>query len=84
LITPGGADQLLVIFEGGDHMIFSGRLRRQASEKDPMFQKLICQGSTAFWDAYLQDDAKAKAWLTGKGFETALDDKGTFEKKLNK
>lgn len=77
-----GADRFLVIFKDGDHMVFSGRLRRQASEKDPVFQKLICQSSTAFWDAYLRDDATAKAWLTGKGFETVLDGNGTFEEKL--
>ncbi len=77
-------DQFLVIFKDGDHMIFSGRLRRQAAEKDPVFQKLVCQGSTAFWDAYLRNDAGAKAWLTGKGFQTVLDNNGTFEKKLSK
>jgi dienelactone hydrolase len=76
-----GADQFLVIFKHGDHMIFSGRLRRQAADRDPFFQKLICQSSTAFWDAYLRDDAHAKAWLTGKGFETVLGGNGTFEKK---
>ncbi len=78
-----GVDHFLVIFKDGDHMIFSGRLRRQASEKDPLFQKLICQSSTAFWDAYLRNDVRAKAWLTGNGFETALYGNGTFEKKLD-
>jgi predicted dienelactone hydrolase len=78
-----GADQFLLTFNGGDHMVFSGRLAGEAArEKDPVFQNLVCLGSTAFWDAYLKDDAKAKEWLTGGGFETALKDDGKFEKKL--
>ncbi len=76
------ADEFLTIFKGGDHMVFSGRLRRQLAEKDPVFQKLICQSSTAFWDAYLRGDDGAKEWLTGNGFESELDGNGTFEKKL--
>ncbi|HEY4562438.1 MAG TPA: acetylhydrolase, partial [Thermoanaerobaculia bacterium] len=60
--APG---QYLVIFQGGDHMIFAGQ-RRQASqgEKDPRFRDLILQGTTAFWDAYLKGDAAAKSWLS--------------------
>jgi predicted dienelactone hydrolase len=78
-----GADQFLVTFNGGDHMVFSGRLAGEAArEKDPVFQNLICLGSTAFWDAYLKDDAKAREWLIGNGFTTALSDDGKFEKKL--
>ena len=78
-----GADQFLVTFKEGDHMVFSGRLPGEAArEKDALFQNLICLGSTAFWDAYLKDDAKAKEWLTDNGFETALNDDGKFEKKL--
>jgi hypothetical protein len=38
--------------------------------------------STAFWDAYLKGDAKAKAWLSQGGFESELGDAGTVEKKL--
>jgi predicted dienelactone hydrolase len=78
-----GTDEFLLIFNGGDHMVFSGRLRAQGGgEKDQQFQALVCSSSTAFWDAYLKGDEKAKKWLTGKGFETELGDKGTFEKKL--
>lgn len=78
-----GADQFLLTFNGGDHMVFSGRLAGEAArEKDPVFQNLVCLGSTAFWDAYLKDDGKAKEWLTGDGFEAAVNDDGKFEKKL--
>lgn len=76
------ADEFLLIFKGGDHMVFSGRLRRQVLEKDPVFQKLICQSSTAFWDAYLRDDGRAKKWLMGDGFQSDLGGEGTFEEKV--
>jgi predicted dienelactone hydrolase len=78
------ADQYLITFQGGDHMIFSGRGRMAGGEKDARFQEFIRASSTAFWDAYLKNDAKAKAWLKDGGFEKALGQDGVFEKKLPK
>jgi dienelactone hydrolase len=77
-----GADAYLVTFTGGDHMIFSGRMLKMRGPKDAEFQKLICAGSTAFWDAYLKDNGAAKTWLDGGGFAADLGDEGVFEKKL--
>jgi hypothetical protein len=81
-----GADQYLVTFTGGDHSIFSGRRikGRATAAKDAIFQDLICKGSTAFWDAWLKNDATAKRWLTWGGFENALGKNGTFEKKIRR
>ena len=78
-----GPDQHLVIFNGGDHMIFSGRMRRfgTAARKDPRFQELIRAASTAFWDAYLKGDQRAKRWLAGDGFAAMMGPDGTLEKK---
>jgi predicted dienelactone hydrolase len=86
------ADQYLVTFAGGDHMIFSGRPRRSEAlvapgwhgngQQDPMFQELIRTVSTAFWDAYLRDDAQAKGWLTGGGCAALLGEHAQFEKKV--
>ena len=86
------ADQYLVNFVGGDHMIFSGRPRRPeklvvpglhgSGEKDALFQELIRTVTTAFWDAYLRDDARAKRWLTGGGCEALLGENAQFEKKV--
>jgi predicted dienelactone hydrolase len=87
------ADQCLIVFKDGDHMIFSGRPRLPAGanpdfqkllaggEKDADFQKLIAASSTAFWDGYLKDDAKAKAWLAEGDFKKLLGEEGTFEVK---
>ena len=83
-------DRYLVVFEGGDHMVFSGRGRglgvmgpRRHGEHDALFQAMICTASTAFWDAYLLDDAAARRWLAGGGFVRMLGDHGEFEKKLD-
>ncbi len=77
-------EQYLVTFIGGDHMIFSGRPRAAAAEqaeKDALFQDLIRQATTAFWDAYLLGDAKAKWWLSGGGLASLLGIDGTLETK---
>ncbi|HEX3551931.1 MAG TPA: hypothetical protein VIA62_01730 [Thermoanaerobaculia bacterium] len=76
------SDQYLVIFQGGDHMIFSGRgLQAGRGEKDARFQDLILQGTTAFWDAYLKGDAAAKSWLARGGYAGALGGEGKLEVK---
>jgi predicted dienelactone hydrolase len=78
----GGADQFLLILQGGDHMVFASTRRLRKLPKDPRFHELILMSSTAFWDAYLRDDAKARQWLAGHGFDRALGEDGTFEKRL--
>lgn len=68
-----GVDKWFINFEGGDHMIFSGRLAKDPQRKtDAEFQRAIEQASLAFWDAYLKNDAGAKAWLSGKGLPNYL------------
>jgi len=80
-----GAEQYLLTFTGGDHMVFSGRPRTMGGgENDKRFQNLILQSTTAFWDAYLRGDAAAKAWLADGGFKAVLGAAGTFETKQPK
>ena len=74
-------DQYLAIFEGGDHMVFSGRISRRPKSTDARFQQLVCEATTAFWDAYLRGDEKAKSWLARGGFERDMGASGTFEEK---
>lgn len=75
----------LVIFKDGDHLIFSGRGRdgatKESEAQDAAFQKLICAGTTAFWDAYLKENNAAKAWLLDGGYAKLLGDQATFEKR---
>jgi predicted dienelactone hydrolase len=73
-----GADEFLLTFKGGDHMVFSGR---SANASEEQFKKLICESSLAFWEAYLKGDAAAKKWLA-MDFRGTLGAYGTFEEKL--
>lgn len=79
------AETCLVIFNDGDHFIFSGRERMAASPEriaqDAVFQKLICASTTAFWDAYLNGNFAAKKWLLEGGCEKRLGEQATFEHK---
>ncbi len=46
---------------------------------DPTFQVMIQQSTTAFWDAYLKSDEKAKTWLAGGACKTMLGENGDLE-----
>lgn len=74
-------EQYLVTFNGGDHMIFSGRLRRDSIEnrKDEHFQSLIKVSTTAFWGAYLKGDQEAKIWLKKGGLVKFMGDDAVVE-----
>lgn len=75
-----GPDRYLVIFQGGDHMVFSGRSGLRGNRaKDDVFHDLIRISTTAFWDAYLNGDAAAKAFLAD-GWADALGKDATLEK----
>jgi hypothetical protein len=76
------AEEFLVIFKDGDHMVFSGRGGMRGAEKDALFQTYIRMSSIAFWDGYLKGEEKGREWLVGDGFETSLGADGTFEKKV--
>lgn len=71
----------LLTLTDGDHMVFSGRARGQVKPTDARHQEIIRISSTAFWDAYLKDDAQAKAWLKDGAFKTSLASDGVFEQK---
>jgi hypothetical protein len=79
------SETCLVIFNDGDHFIFSGRERMAATPEklaqDAAFQKLICVSTAAFWDAYLKGNAAAKKWLLEGGCEKLLGEQATFEHK---
>ncbi len=77
-----GADQYLVTFHGADHMTYSGHIRPANGAHDAMFQRLIAECSAVFWDAYLKDDAGAKAWLSGAAIRSHLGGAGRVEQKL--
>ncbi len=76
------ADQFLITLNGADHLTCSGHNRRANASNDAMFQRLIAESSTVFWDAYLKQSGTAKSWLGGPGIKTRLGAAGWVEKKL--
>ena len=79
-----GAEQYLLTLNGGDHMVFAGvRINKDRGKKDPIFHELICQVTTAFWEATIQNNVPARDWLWQKdGFEKVLGESGTWERKM--
>lgn len=79
-----GPDTYLAIFKEATHMTFSGPNHRLLGKKGPndeLVQEMVCEGSTAFWNAYLKGDASAKKWLATGGFAQAIGANGTWEMK---
>jgi predicted dienelactone hydrolase len=78
-----GADQYLITFLGGDHLIYAGHVLDPLKiTSDAKFQRLICLSTTVFWNAYLKDDRQAKTWLFDGGLNTTLGKEGRLEMKL--
>jgi predicted dienelactone hydrolase len=71
-------DQYQLVFEGGDHMLFSGNRLALKKPHDDAYRATILKTTTAFLDAYLRNDDKAKAWLREKA-KDEIKDQGTFE-----
>ncbi len=75
-----GARQYLLVLDGGDHMVFSGREGRTSNvEKYPRFHDIIKQGSLAFWEATLNGDLDAKAWLENGAFARYVANDAAFD-----
>lgn len=75
------AETALVIFQGGDHMIFAGERFQGDGGKDATFREHICAVTTAFWDAYLRETPGAKAWLYSGPCKASLGADATLETK---
>jgi predicted dienelactone hydrolase len=75
-----GADQVLVTFAGGDHMVFVGAKRLFGGEgHDARIHAAVRRAALAFWDAYLRDDEEARRWLLEGGLAEALGGEGRVE-----
>lgn len=79
-LPPGGKYQ--VILNGAEHSAFSDRaLPGDTERRNPNHHRVVLALSTAFWDAWLSGDRKARAWLDGEGPSTVLEPKDRWEKK---
>ena len=77
-----GAPATLVVMNGGDHMVFSGRQETGRSlPRDERFRTIVKAASLAFWDAYLKDDPAALAYLRDGGLKTFAGDDARVESK---
>jgi dienelactone hydrolase len=77
-----GVDQYLLTFLGSDHMTYSGHLRTANGAHDGVYQRFFAECTAVFWDAYLKDNAGAKAWLTGRPMQDHLRSIARVEKKV--
>ena len=76
---PAG-NKYQLVFEGGNHFAFSDvgfHDEKRIAHHHPAIQRI----STRFWDAYLKDDARAKAWLQSAATREAcaLEEKDVWE-----
>lgn len=74
-----GSPQILITFEGGDHMVFAGEKRMLGTERDPIIQEILARASVRFWDATLRDDAESVEWLWGGGLAAMIGREGVVE-----
>ena len=71
----------LVLF-GAEHSAFTeSKLPLDRLSRNPNHHRAIMAISTAFWDAYLRDDAEAKTWLTTDAVRSVLETKDRWQHK---
>ncbi|MFH1706315.1 MAG: dienelactone hydrolase [Planctomycetota bacterium] len=71
-LLPGGKYEL--VLDGAAHSAFADRgLPGDAGKRNPNHHRVILALSTAFWDAYLKNDAAAQTWLDGTGPSTVME-----------
>jgi predicted dienelactone hydrolase len=71
-----------LVFKDGEHMAFSEQsLPMDGVKKNPNHHRAILALSTAFWDAYLGQNAEAHGWLDGQGPRSILQTGDQWDRK---
>lgn len=79
-LPPGGKYELVLY--NAEHSAFTDRALPGDSEpRNPNHHRVILALSTAFWDAYLRQDAAARAWLDGDGPHSVLEREDRWQRK---
>ncbi len=79
-LPPGGKYELVLF--GAEHSAFTDRaLPGDTEERNPNHHRVILALSTAFWDAWLSGNARAKAWLDGDGPRSVLEKEDRWQTK---
>lgn len=69
---PAG-DKYELVLADGTHAAFTDRQGPQLADRNPNHHRAIKAISTAFWDAFLQGNEQAEAWLDGNGPRSVLE-----------
>lgn len=78
---PAGGKYELVL-DKAEHSAFTERpLPGDKEKRNPNHHRVILALSTAFWDAYLREDAEARKWLDGDGPRRVLQKADRWQKK---
>jgi len=78
---PAGGKYELVLY-GAQHSAFTDRsLPGDTEKRNPNHHRVILALSTAFWDTWLREDSKAKAWLHGDGPNSVLEKNDRWQRK---
>jgi predicted dienelactone hydrolase len=79
-LPPGGKYEL--VLDRAEHSAFTDRaLPGDAEPRNPNHHRAILAISTAFWDAWLNGNAEARAWLDGAGPRSVLEPKDEWQRK---
>ena len=79
-LPPGGKYELVLY--RAEHSAFTDRrLPGDSEDRNPNHHRAILAISTAFWDAWLREDADARAWLDGDGPRSVLEEEDRWQKK---
>ena len=79
-LPPG--DKYEVVLDKAEHSAFSDRpLPGDIEPRNPNHHRVILALSTAFLDAFLKDDADAKAWLNGDGPRGVMEKNDRWQRK---
>jgi predicted dienelactone hydrolase len=79
-LPPG--DKYELVLDNAEHSAFTDRsLPGDRQPRNPNHHRVILAVSTAFWDAYLRQDAAAKSWLTREGPSTVIEKNDRWQTK---
>lgn len=71
-----------LVLHAAEHSAFTDRaLPGDREPRNPNHHRAILALSTAFWDAFLRDDAGARAWLDGPGPKAVLESDDRWQRK---
>jgi predicted dienelactone hydrolase len=79
-LPPG--DKYELVLKDAEHSVFTDhKLPGERGQRNPKHHAAILAISTAFWDAHLNHDPAAKAWLDGDGVKAVLDKEDGWKRK---